>query len=59
MAENSITATGDTGPLPADDLNRSLTVSEPDDSDLLHLSLVGDSYRSGLRQTDGRGLLFD
>ena len=61
MADHSITATGDTGPLPADDLNRSLTVSEPDNADLLHLSLVGDSYTvlvSG-KQTEGRYCLID
>ena len=61
MADHSITATGDTGPLSADDLSRSLTVSKPDDADLLHLSLVGDSYTvlvSG-EQTDGRYCLID
>ena len=61
MADHSITATGDTVPLPADDLNRSLTVSETDNADLLHLSLVGDSYTvlvSG-KQTEGRYCLID
>ncbi len=61
MADHSITATGDTGPLPDDNLSRSLTVSEPDNADLLHLSLVGDSYTvlvSG-KQTEGRYCLID
>ena len=61
MADHSITATGDTGPLPADDLRRAPTISEPDNADLLHLSLVGDSYTvlvSG-KQTQGRYCLID
>ena len=61
MADHSVTAAGDTGPLPADDLSRSLTVSEPDDADLLHLSLVGDCCTvlvSG-NQTQGRYCLID
>ena len=61
MADYSITATGDTGPLPADDLSRAPTISEPDNADLLHLSLVGDSYTvlvSG-NQTQGRYCLID
>ncbi len=61
MADHSITATGDTGPFPDDDLRRPLTVSKPDDGDLLHLSLVGDSYTvlvSG-KQTEGRYDLLD
>ncbi len=58
---HSITANGDTGPLPADDLSRSLTVSNPDDADLPHLSVVGDNYTvlvSG-KQTEGRYCLID
>jgi len=61
MADHSITANGDTGPIPADDLSRSLTVSNPDDADLLHLSVVGDNYTvlvSG-KQTEGRYCLID
>ena len=61
MADYSITANGDTGPLPPDDLSRSLTVSNPDDPALLHLSLVGDTYTvlvSG-KQTEGRYCLID
>ena len=61
MNDHSITASGETGPLPADDLTRSLTVSRPDDADLPRLSLVGDTYTvlvSG-RQTEGRYCLID
>ena len=61
MADHSITASGDTGPLPADDLGRAATISQPDNADLLHLSLVGDSYTvlvSG-KQTEGRYCLID
>ena len=61
MADYSITASGETGPLPPDDPSRSLTVSSPDDPNLLHLSVVGDNYTvlvSG-KQTDGRYCLID
>ena len=61
MADYSITASGDTAPLPSDDLSRSLTVSKPDDANLLHLSVVGDNYTvlvSG-KQTEGRYCLID
>ena len=56
MADCSITLNGDTGTLPPDDLSRSLTVSNPDNPALLHLSVVGDTYTvlvSG-KQTEGR-----
>ena len=61
MADYSITANGDTGPLPPDDLSRSLTVSQPEDANLLHLSVAGDTYTvlvSG-EQTEGRYCLID
>ena len=61
MADYSITANGDTGPLPPDDLSRSLTVSNPDDPNLPHLAVVGDNYTvlvSG-EQTEGRYCLID
>ena len=61
MADHSITASGETGPIPADDLTRSLTVSMPDDANLPHLSVVGDNYTvlvSG-KQTEGRYCLID
>ena len=49
-------------PLPPDDLERTLTVSQPDiDQSLLHLGVVGDTYTlliSGM-QTGGRFCLFD
>lgn len=61
MTDHSIPAHSDSSPLPADDLTRSLTVSDPDDPMLPHVSLVGDNYTvvvSG-RQTAGRYCLID
>src|SRR3954452_12018429 len=61
MPDHSITASSQTGPIPADDLNRSLTVAGPDDPSALHISLAGNSYTilvSG-KQTDGRYCLID
>jgi quercetin dioxygenase-like cupin family protein len=61
MADHSITASGETGPLPPDDPSRSLTVAQPDDPALPHLSVVGDTYTvlvSG-KQTEGRYCLID
>jgi quercetin dioxygenase-like cupin family protein len=61
MADHSITAAGATGPIPADDPRRQLTVVTPDDPDVKHVSLVGDTYTilvSG-SQTDGRYCLID
>ena len=61
MPNHSITRSGDTGPLPPDDLSRALTVSNPDDANLPHLSVVGDTYTvlvSG-NQTEGRYCLID
>jgi quercetin dioxygenase-like cupin family protein len=47
--------------LPADDLTRGVEVARPDDPDLLHLSVVGDTYTVLLsgEQTDGRFALID
>ena len=61
MADHSITASGETGPIPADDLTRSLTVSMPDDANLPHLSVVGDNYTVlvSAEQTEGRYCLID
>jgi quercetin dioxygenase-like cupin family protein len=50
-----------TGPVPADDGTRSLTVADPDDTTLRHLAVVGDTYTiliSGA-QTAGRYALID
>ncbi len=61
MADCSITLNRDTGTVPPDDLSRSLTVSNPDNPALLHLSVVGDTYTvlvSG-KQTEGRYCLID
>ena len=47
--------------IPADDLNRKLTVVDPDDPQARHISVVGDTYTvlvSGA-QTDGRYCLID
>src|SRR3954462_10613343 len=47
--------------LPDDDPHRGLTVARPDDPDLLHLSVVGDTYTVLLsgEQTAGRFALID
>ena len=61
MVDHSSTASSNTAPLPPDDPNRSLTISKPDDADVLHLSVVGDTYTvlvSG-EQTEGRYCLID
>jgi quercetin dioxygenase-like cupin family protein len=61
MNDHSITATAKTGPIPADDPNRKLTVVDPDGATARHISLVGDTYTvlvSG-DQTDGRYCLID
>jgi quercetin dioxygenase-like cupin family protein len=48
-------------PLPPDDLRRQLTVARADDPDLLHLSVVGDTYTILLSgdDTGGRFTLID
>ena len=47
--------------LPHDDLTRGLAVATPDDPDLLHLAVVGDTYTVLLsgEQTAGRFALID
>ena len=60
MNDHSITAQPN-GPIPADDPNRDLTVSSPDDPQLRHVSVAGDTYTilvSGA-QTTGRYCLID
>jgi quercetin dioxygenase-like cupin family protein len=49
------------GGLPDDDLQRALAVARPDDPDLLHLAVVGDTYTVLLtgEQTAGRFTLID
>jgi quercetin dioxygenase-like cupin family protein len=61
MPTHSITNNGLRGPLPADDLDRRLTVASPDDDDALLIFLAGAVYTilvSG-EQTDGRYCLID
>jgi quercetin dioxygenase-like cupin family protein len=61
MTDYSITASGDTGPIPADDPSRSLTVSSPADPALARIGLAGNTYTilvSG-KQTQGRYCLID
>jgi quercetin dioxygenase-like cupin family protein len=61
MTNHSITATASTGPIPADDPNRALTVASLEDSSAKHISLAGNVYTilvSG-EQTDGRYCLID
>jgi quercetin dioxygenase-like cupin family protein len=60
MTDHSVTALPQ-GPIPADNPNRSLTVAAPDDPQLRHVSVVGDTYTilvSGA-QTAGRFCLID
>jgi quercetin dioxygenase-like cupin family protein len=61
MNDHSITAAAQTGPIPADDPNRKLTVIDPDGATARHISVVGDTYTilvSG-DQTNGRYCLID
>lgn len=61
MANHSITATSSTGPVPADDVARKLTVASIDDPSARHIALAGNAYTilvSG-DQTDGRYCLID
>jgi quercetin dioxygenase-like cupin family protein len=43
MTDHSVTTQAQ-GPIPDDDLNRSLTVASPDDPGARHVSVVGDTY---------------
>jgi quercetin dioxygenase-like cupin family protein len=47
--------------LPEDDLNRALTVAQPDQSDLPHIGLVGDTYTINVsgKDTNGRFCVID
>lgn len=61
MADRSITAKGNKGLLPADDLSRALIVADPDDPRARSISVVGDIYTiliSG-KDTEGRYCLID
>lgn len=61
MEDHSITARGDQGQIPADDPARSLTVTNPEDRQARHISVVGDTYTvlvSG-KDTQGRYCLID
>ncbi len=61
MEDHSITAGGERGPIPEDDLARQLTVVDPDDAAARHVSVVGDTYTivvSG-NDTEGRYCLID
>jgi len=61
MSSHSITATPSTGPIPADDPARKLTVASVDDASVRHLAQAGGSYTilvSG-DDTDGRYCLVD
>ena len=55
MEDHSITARGDQGPIPADDPARSLTVTNPDDRQARHLSVVGDTYTILVSGKDTQG----
>jgi quercetin dioxygenase-like cupin family protein len=58
---NASSTAGAARALPDDDLTRSLSVARPDDPDLLHLGVVGDTYTILLtgEQTAGRFALID
>jgi quercetin dioxygenase-like cupin family protein len=61
MPNHSITASSSGDPIPADDLNRQLTIASPDDPSGKHISLAGNAYTiliSG-EQSDGRYCLID
>lgn len=61
MPDHSITSTPTETPIPADDPNRKLTVTNPDDPQAKHISLVGDTYTILVAgaDTDGRYCLID
>jgi quercetin dioxygenase-like cupin family protein len=61
MATHSTTASSLSGPLPADDPDRRLTVVSPDDDGALLISLAGAVYTILItgEQTDGRYCLID
>ena len=56
-----MSTTSNTVAIPADDLRRNLVAAKPDDSDALHLGVVGDTYTILLsgRDTAGRFTLID
>ena len=56
MADHSITAAGDTGPIPADDPQRQLTVTAPDDGHARHIAQVGNTYTILVPATRPRGV---
>jgi len=61
MTDRSITSVPAQTPIPADDPERKLTVADPDDPRVRHVSVVGDTYTilvSGA-ETDGRYCLID
>ena len=61
MPDHSITSTPTEHPIPADDPDRKLTVTNPDGPQARHISVVGDTYTilvSGA-DTDGRYCLID
>ena len=55
MNDHSITATAQTGPIPADDPARNLSVIDPDAQDLAHIGVVGDTYTVLLSGSDTAG----
>ncbi len=61
MQDHSTTAQANQGPLPADDPDRKLTLTDPDDAQVRRISIVGNTYTilvSG-HETRGRYCLID
>ena len=61
MPDNSINSVTAQTPIPADDPGRKLTVANPDDSQVRHISVVGDTYTIVVSGTeaDGRYCMID
>jgi quercetin dioxygenase-like cupin family protein len=61
MPDHAITASSPDDPIPADDLDRRLTIAQPDDPAGQHISLAGNVYTILIHgeQSDGRYCLID
>lgn len=61
MNDNTSSESQSNSPIPPDDPERSLTIARPDDPNLPHVGLVGDTYTVLLsgKETNGRYCLID
>jgi quercetin dioxygenase-like cupin family protein len=61
MADKSSATTGRRTAIPPDNLNRKLTMANPDDPNMRHISVAGDTYTILVAgaETDGRYCLID